>query len=161
MSKPLIYISLIIIIILSTATGGCIGATSNDEEVSLILVPVEIRGANNLGSIYGELVFDSDALFPVDIKKGSIAHDALLEYSTNVRGRIIFGLIEDQGISDDGQMIIVRFQALDENATTLLELQNVTIHNTITMNQVNTIVTEGSYNHKGPSMQPPIITVVP
>lgn len=168
MNKLVINAILIVLIVIGIATTACIrfrekegSITSGKEEVSLILVPVEVNGANKLGSLYGEMVYDPKVLFPVDVGNGSIAKDALLEYSIKIPGRVIFGIVDEKSIDGDGAIVIIRFQPLDGNATSQLELQNVVVHDVTAINQLTATISAGSVATKGQSVTSPEITFLP
>jgi hypothetical protein len=126
------------------------------KQVNLIMVPVEIKGANKLGSLYGEMVFNPEVLFPVDAGNGTIAKDALIEYSVEVPGCVIFVIVDYKSISGDGAILVVRFQSLDNSAFSKLDLQNVVVHDA-SLNQLNVTVLAGSFAAEGNKVTSPTI----
>jgi hypothetical protein len=117
-------------------------------------VAIEVAGASNVGSMHIELTYDPAVLQPSDVKTGSLADGALLERNLSTPGRIVIGLITTRGISGNGEVAVVSFNASGETGTASdLRLENVTASDTSSQPPaaIPTSVQHGSFRVGGGS----------
>ena len=117
----------------SSATGGGMDA------------PVNATGASNVGSLEFELVYDSTVLEAVSVQKGTLAGNAMLDFSVARPGRVWVGMVDSNGISGNGSLVIVSFQGVGQGAATgQLMLENVEAYDTQTLIDIVTQTTPGN-----------------
>lgn len=79
-----------------------------------VSIPIDLRGARDIGAMHLELVFDAAILQPDTVERGALlgGGNALMESNTSYPGRVVISLISLQGISGDGTVAMVRFRVL-------------------------------------------------
>lgn len=123
-------------------------------------VPIELRGAPNIGSLHVEMTYDSNAVQVASVQSGTLPPDSLFEYS-NAPGRVTIGLICLDGLSGDGEVATVTFEVLSSapgNGQTALVLDNVVAHSTESLLQVMATSSPGSLGLQDMSVLPPVVS---
>jgi len=89
-------------------------------------VPIQLAGAQGLGAVHVELVYDPSVLTAESVTKGALAgNNALVESNLKQAGRAIIGVVTLDGISGDGTLATVRFQVKgDAGAKSALNFEN-------------------------------------
>ncbi|MBI4671921.1 MAG: hypothetical protein HY741_09690 [Chloroflexi bacterium] len=76
-------------------------------------VPIQLAGAQGLGALHIELVYDPRVLTPETVTRGALAGmNALVESNTKQAGRVVIGVVSLDGISGDGAVATVRFRVV-------------------------------------------------
>ena len=97
---------------------------------SRIEVPVLLSRAQNVGSLEFVLVYEPQMLKLVEVKKGDLAGESLIDSGSRTPGRVWTALINPEGITGDGAVAVFSFDVLDSEATEgPLEIQDVYAHN--------------------------------
>ncbi len=73
-------------------------------------VPIQVRGANNVGAVQFEITYDSTLLTPLKVEAGSFIPNALVEFNTETPGRLAIGLVTVTPINGDGELVTARFK---------------------------------------------------
>jgi hypothetical protein len=129
-----------------------------DKGPATVDIPVNITGATGIGSLQFELIYDSKLLSAVQVESGTLPVDSLFEYRIDAPGRVIVGMVYAKGISGDGSVAFITFQARGEIDESIpLHLENVTAHNASTMSQISATASSGSYSKDGASVPPVIV----
>ena len=119
-------------------------------------VPVNANGASNVGSLEFELVYDSTALQAVGVEKGTLAGNAMMDFTTARPGRVWVGIVDSNGINGNGSLVVVSFQGVGEGAATgQLTLENVEAYDAQTLIDIITQTTPGNLS------TPPAISFTP
>lgn len=130
---------------------GVVGVTP----VVTPVVAVNAKGANNVGSLEFELIYDTAVLQAVGVEKGTLAGNAMIDSSVERPGRVWVGMVDSNGINGDGSLVVVSFQKVGEGQIeATLTLENVVAHNAATLIDIITQVSPGSLT------TPPTITFV-
>lgn len=89
-------------------------------------VPIQLAGAQGLGAVHLELVYDASVLTAETVTKGALAgNNALLESNLKQAGRVVIGVVTLDGISGDGAIATVRFKVNDAaGASSALNFEN-------------------------------------
>ena len=144
------------VVLLAPDEGGKAGLPSGG--FTEVKIPVAIQGAANVGSLHFELVYNESVLHAVGVEKGTVVGGALFEYNVDVPGRVIVGLVDINGISGDGSIAIVTFQASEENEITVnLDLSNIAAHAIATLAEIPATYSAGSFTSAGGSYVSPIL----
>jgi len=151
-----IIVAMLVVAGLASVASGCVkivreGATASGG----MEVAVNSRGASNVGSLEFEMVYDSTVLEAVSVQKGTLAGNAMLDFSVDRPGRVWVGMVDSNGISGDGSLVIVSFQAVGASErTSPLSLENIGAHNATTLIDIVTEAAAGNLD------TPPTITFV-
>ena len=78
---------------------------------STVQIPIEIRQANDIGSMNFVLAYDPAVLVVANVERGALLGEALFAVNTNERGTIRFGLATLSGVSGSGALAYVEFEA--------------------------------------------------
>jgi len=120
-------------------------------------LPVNVMGADGIGSLQFELVYDSDFLTPVDVVKDSLPEDAIFEYRLDVPDRVLVGVVHANGISGDMSVVRVTFEPKGEiDQGTAIYVENVVAYDASSMTSVEAIAVEGNYTGEGVLRAPTI-----
>lgn len=125
------------------------------QEVS---IPINAEDASNIGALHLELVYDPTVLEPIEVQKGMLAGNAMLESNIDVPGRVVIGMIDASGISGNGSLAVISFRVVGTNGmTSALTLEKLAAHDATTLIDVLTKATPGSFIVKDRSFTAPII----
>jgi len=149
----------VVVVAVMLISGGKGGAGLPFGDYGTIEVPVNIEGAANVGSLHFELVYDVAVLRAVDVTGGLVLGDAMLEYSVAAPGRVVVGIIDNEGISGNGSLVLVSFQQKgDAEMTVSLELENVVAYDAVRITEITItdspgIFTAGDGTFKAPTLR--------
>ena len=145
---------------------GCEPDTSEDIEESNaipettgdISVPINVRNSENIGSIDIVLTYDSSALEVTDVLPGELAQNGMMEYNAENLGRVNIGIIDTDGISGDGALVIMGFNVINKSGTSFFELESVKTHDATSLIDVINKTTDGTYRAEGNILEAPVIS---
>ncbi len=162
--KPIIA-GLVIIVIVAVVVGVIIGVGGGSDDDGAnggqVKVPINLEGANNIGSISIELVYDSDVLEATEVVAGELAANAMIESNIQNPGRVIIGIIDSSGINGDGAIATVSFNQVGDGGTSPLTLENVETHDATTLVDIINETSDGSFAAEGNAVTAPVITIGP
>jgi len=92
------------------------GCAETDQQIYTTTVPVTIEGAENIGMLHVELLYDDRIVTPVSLAKGNIVGDGLFSYGIDTASLIVIG-IADGSINGDGTIAEIKFKV---NGATVL-----------------------------------------
>ena len=129
------------------------------QEVS---IPINAEDASNIGALHLELVYDPAVLEPIEVEKGILTGNAMLESNIDTPGRAVIGMIDAAGISGDGSLAVISFRVVGTNGiTSALTLEKVVAHDVTTLIDVSTRAISGSFTVKDRSFTAPVILFSP
>jgi len=138
--------------------------TSEDIETSAIpetagdiSVPISVQNSENIGSIDIVLTYDPGALEITGVTPGDLAQNAMMEYNADSPGRVNIGVIDSDGISGDGTLVLMEFNVIDKAGTSLLKLESVKTHNVISLIDIINNTADGIYRAEGNTLEAPVI----
>ncbi len=89
-------------------------------------VPIMVKGADGVGSMYIELLYETRVLKATGVKKGKLTRHSLLQANMDEPGRVVMALVDANGFRGDGSVALVQFQVQGgEGAAGVLLLQNL------------------------------------
>lgn len=145
------------VLLTSGDKGKSVLPSAGDEDID-VAVPVNIRSAKDIGGLQFELLYDAGRLTAVEVESGTMVGDAILEYSIDVPGRIIVGIISNKAINGDGPVAVVAFMIKGEGETTvLLALETLAVYNESDMAEIPATASDGSYKAKDGSYVAPAL----
>jgi hypothetical protein len=114
-------------------TAGSVTASPDSE----VAVPIQVKGADNVGAVQFELTFDNALLTPVNVKAGSLAANALVEFNSETPGRLAVGLATVKPIKGDGELVTARFKVNGKQGQVIpLTLANAQAWDETTLNDI-------------------------
>ena len=81
-------------------------------EPDRIDVPVTLSNARNVGSLEFVLVYNPEVLELLEVEKGKLAGNSLIDSSSHTPGRVWTALINPQGISGNGEVARFTFEVI-------------------------------------------------
>ena len=81
-------------------------------EPDRIEVPVTLSSARSVGSLEFVLVYNPEVLELMEVEKGELAGNSLIDYSSRTPGRVWTALINPQGISGNGYVARFTFEVI-------------------------------------------------
>lgn len=98
-----------------------VSSSSGSEAV----VPIQIRGANDVGAVQFDLMYDGALLTPLKVEVGALAASSLLEFNSDTPGRLAIGVVTVDPIHGDGELARAQFKINAEAGQVIdLDLQN-------------------------------------
>ena len=111
-----------------------------------IEVPVLLSRAQNVGSLEFVLVYEPQMLKLVEVKKGDLAGESLIDSGSRTPGRVWTALINAEGITGDGVVAVFTFDVLESEATEgPLELKNVYAHDATSLLDLLAETSQGEF----------------
>jgi len=127
-----------------------------------IQVPINLVGADNVGSLEFVLVYEPEVLKVTGVRPGSLAGQALLESSTANPGLLWAGMIDADGISGDGAAAIVTFTVIEGGGSnSQLSLQNVVAYDATSLLDIIVEASAGSFSTIDGVLSPPSLAFAP
>ena len=124
-----------------------------------VVVPVNLTGARNLGSLEFVLVYEPSVLEFAELKTGFLARNALIDFGVRTKGRLWAGLIDANGINGDGPVAIISFNVVDPgSAESSLSLENVSAYDASTLLDILTESSPGRFAGEGRAVDSPSLT---
>ena len=150
-------VAVIAVVILIVVLGGGKKTGPTPAQYETIDIPVTIQSASNVGSLHFEMAYDSGALRAIDVQLGTVSTNAILEYSADAPEQVIVGIISSSGINGNGQLAIVTFEVLRDNATSTFSLGNIIAHDATSMTEITTATSAGSLTTDGNYIAPVLL----
>jgi len=127
-----------------------------------IEVPINLVGADNVGSLEFVLAYEPEVLEVTGVRPGPLAGQALLESSAATPGLLWTGMIDADGISGDGPAAIVTFIVIKGGGSnTQLSLQNVVAYDATSLLDIIVEASAGSFSTIDGALSPPSLTFAP
>jgi len=164
-----LQVFLILILVLVVTSVGCAGKeeaptpTSTPEPTLTptskeIRVPINAIGANRLGSLEFVLVYDPAVLEATEVDKGSLASNAMMEFSIETPGRVWVGMIDANGMNGDGTLAVISFQVIGKDEmTTSLALEKIEAYDAETLLDIITEASLGNFTAQDGSFTAPVL----
>ena len=127
-----------------------------------IIVPINLVGAANLGSLEFVLAYDPDMVEVTTVETGTLTEESLLESSAGTPGLLWVGIIDAVGIGEDGAAAIVTFRVINSSdSDSPLILQNVVAFDAVSYLDIIVEASSGSLSTRDGSVTPPSLTFAP
>lgn len=148
-----IIVILIVVLIVVLAGGG--GGGDGDGDV---VVPINVQGASNVGSISIEMAYDSTVLEATGVESGELASNAMMEFNIDNPGLVVIGIVDSSGINGDGAVAEVGFNVIDSEGTSSLSLDIVKTHDAESLIDIINETSGGSFIAEDGLAEAPLIT---
>jgi hypothetical protein len=155
------FICISLIIVLLITHQACIKVIPKEtHEGGEIVVPVTIESTADVGSIYFEVVYNNMTLEATGVEKGTIATNAIFEYSIDAHDRVIIGFIDSSGFQGNGTLATISLQILRADKNDLpIRIDNVLAHSAVSLAPLEVVVSEGSINTAKKSFNSPVLRI--
>ena len=94
--------------------------TINDQSVSTgsqALIPINITNAEELGEMNIEVTFDPSVIQFSSVDVGDISKNGIIEATETRPGTILINLVDDAGISQNGDLLKLKFDVIGNDGT--------------------------------------------
>lgn len=155
------------VLLLAVALAACTGqqeptavhvpAATTPPLVDQVAIPINLKGANNVGSLHIELVYDPAILSAAGVEAGQLAGNAVVESSLETPGRVIVGVIDAMGVSGDGPVATVSFEVLDAGGESPLSLENLEANHCETLFDILVQASAGIFQGSDSSFTAPAV----
>lgn len=126
-----------------------------------VTVPVNLKGARNVGSLQIELVYNSAVLEAKEVKAGELAKNAMIEYNMKTPGRLTVGIVDAVGINGSGSVATVLFKIIDKGGTSPITLEKIEANDATSLIDIPTKASAGSFVARDQSFTAPVISLSP
>lgn len=152
-----IIIIIIAIVIIAVFVMGGDDGDDNQQLSGQIQVPINFKGAENVGSIGIELQYDSTIIEAIDVENGEFSSDAMVEFNISNPGLVIIGIVDSAGITGNGAIAVVSFDVLENKGTSTLAFTNLQTHDATTLIDIINTGIDGSFNSESNTFSAPVI----
>ena len=119
-------------------------------------VPIHAKGASQLGSLEFVLVYEPSLLEVVEVKRGPLASNALLEFHNGTPGRLWTGIVDANGITGEGPLAIISFRPIAMSpAPSPLVLESVSAYSASTLLDMPVQPSSGEFTIQGQKITSP------
>lgn len=125
---------------------------------TMVQVPINLKGANQVGSLELVLAYEPSLLEVIGVTNGDLAGDALIESIVSTPGKVWIGMIDAAGVTGDGSVVVVSFRLMDGNlANSPLLLEEVSGYNASTLIDLLSTSSPGLVVMNDGSYTPPVV----
>jgi len=146
------------IIVLGLVLAGCGGKGKAGAAVS---VPVNLNGANGLGSLQIELTYDAAILQATAVKAGELAKNAMIEFNVKTPGLVKVGIVDASGIKGDGIIMTVSFNSAGNQGTSPITINRIEAYDAASLVDIPAKASAGSVTVKNGSVTALVINLAP
>jgi len=126
-------------------------------EDGVLRVPIEVKQAENIGSLMIQLSYDPDVMNAIEVKSSQLTSDSMLEYNTEVPGLVLVGIVDAEGINGDGAIAEITFDIVQNAETTLILFDQLEAYDVETLIDVQFVTNHGLYSFKDDTLVIPMI----
>ena len=111
---------LMIVLIIPPVTAEGFIITIRDQSVSTgsaAVIPIHITNAEELGEMNLEVSFDPSVLQFSSVDLGDISKNGIIEAAETRPGTIVINLVDNAGISQDGDLLKLKFDVIGNDGT--------------------------------------------
>jgi hypothetical protein len=113
---------------------------------STVAVPLDIRGASNVGAISIVLTYDPSVIGVSEVVEGDLTGNSMLAYESAVPGILCISTADADGINGDGSLAVILFSVIGElGDTSPLTLETFEANHFDTLLEIPTSVTSGTF----------------
>jgi len=144
-----------------TSTGPSELGAPGQQESAEFEMPVELRNANEVGSVQFELMYDPDVLKLLEVVTATAPSTTMIDSNTDSAGRAIIGIVDEGGIDGEALSLSMRFGILQKGAGCSLTIENVVAYDAATISPVSASPTLGEFRGDAWSLTPPVLVFTP
>jgi len=144
-------LAIVIMLLLVMPLAACGGAGSS-------AIPINLTGANDVGSLHIEMVYDPAIIEVTAVKAGKLAQNAVVDSNIGTPGRAIIGIVSSNGIAGTGAVANVSFKAKAKTGASALTLEKVEAYSAEKLQDIRTQVSAGQYNAQSKKVDAPSIS---
>ena len=103
----IIVIAAIVVAVVLLLGGG--------DEAGAVAVRINAQGADDVGAVHIELIYDADVLQATGVEKGTLASNAMLQSNLEPPGWVVVSMIDSSGMNGEGSLAVVTFEVVGES----------------------------------------------
>lgn len=133
---------------------------SNDGsyiEDGVLRVPIEVKQAENIGSLMIQLSYDPDVMSALEVKSSQLTTNSMIEYNTEIPGLVLVGIVDAEGINGDGAIAEISFDIIQNTETTLILIDQLEAYDVETLIDVQFITNHGIYSFEDDTLVIPTL----
>jgi hypothetical protein len=160
MKYSLVFIKIVGIISLLIFCLCSCTSESNDGsyiEDGVLKVPIEVKQAENIGSLMIQLSYDSDVMSALEVKSSQLTTNSMIEYNTKVPGLVLIGIVDTEGVNGDGAIAEISFDIIQNTGTTLILIDQLEAYDVETLIDVQFVTNHGLYSFEDDTLVIPTI----
>ena len=127
------------------------------EEPSDFEVPINLRNAHDIGCLQLELTYDPELLKVLEVIEGDLSSTMMVEFNTDSPGRVVIGIVDEEGINGDVLAATVKFEVLQRGTPCTLSIANAVAYDVATLNTVPSSSTPGAFEGDADSVTFPVL----
>jgi len=77
-----------------------------------VTIPINVSNAKNIGSMDISLRYNPGVLALKNVEKGNLTQNSTMQYNTAEDGKVLIGIIDENGINGNGSLAILSFDVL-------------------------------------------------
>lgn len=157
MKTKALIIGLVIIAIAAACVVVFVMLPGKDGE-EVVKVPINAQSADDVGAIHIELAYDPAVLEATEVKAGTLAGNAMIEYHLDTTGWVVVSMVDSAGMNGEGSLAVVTFNVVGEDgATSALTLENLAAWDATNVFDMPVESTPGSFAGKARKLTAPVM----
>ncbi len=147
------------LVVLALTAGSALvcGCGQGQQESAEFEVPLQLMNADHVGSVRLDLMYDPDVLRLLDVIPGEAPPTTMIDFNTDSSGRVVIGIVDEEGIDGDALSLSVRFSILQKGAGCSLSIENVVAYDAATVSPVSMSSSPGEFGGDAGSVTPPVL----
>jgi hypothetical protein len=121
------------------------------------VIPVNLQNTKNVGSIYLQFSYNPGVIKVTDVNLGELSKNAMLDYSLGLPGTVVIGIVDSKGISGSGTLVLLGFEVIDKEDSSVLSLDSVELHDATSLVDIHSRTANGSLNAGNSEIIPPVV----
>ena len=124
-----------------------------------VKIPINVSNAKDVGSIDISLQYDPCVLSLKTVEKGNLTQNSTMQYNTAEDGKVLIGLIDENGLNGNGSLAILSFDVLGyPGSTSALDLE-ATANNVTDFSAIPLKISDGVFTISGMENVTAIVSV--
>jgi len=160
MKTNLVFLRLVgIISILIFCLCSCTSKSNDGSHIEdgVLRVPIEVKQAENIGSLMIQLSYDPATMSALEVKSSQLTTNSMIEYNTKVPGLVLVGIVDTEGINGDGAIAEISFDIVQNAETTLILIDQLEAYDVETLIDVQFVTNHGLYSFEDDTLVIPMI----
>ena len=116
-----------------------------------------MRNAGDVGSVQFDLTYAPDVLKLLEVITAAAPSTTMVDFNTDSAGRVVIGIVDEEGIDGAALSLSVRFGVLQKGAGCSLTIENAVAYDAATVRPVSASSIPGEFRGDTGLLTPPIL----